>query len=78
MRCFTPPAVGSAPLFLLMGGRSVGAGAVLLGLQWLRTSALPQAGTWPRAAAGGLLLSADRHGALPTGAFWSPASPAWR
>ena len=80
------PCGGAAPPFLLMGGRSVGAGAVLLGLPWLRTSALPQAGTWPCAAAGGLLLSADCHGALApalrrlpsglaavvlaTGAFW--------
>jgi drug/metabolite transporter (DMT)-like permease len=54
----------SVPPFLLMGGRAVAAGAILLGLSWRRTSGLPPAGVWPRAAAGGLLLFAGCHGAL--------------
>jgi drug/metabolite transporter (DMT)-like permease len=47
-----------------MGGRSVAAGAILVGLSWLRTSGLPPAGAWLHAAASGLLLFAGCHGAL--------------
>src|SRR5690348_14181582 len=53
----------TVPPFLLMGGRSVAAGAILLGLAWLRTSTLPPAGAWPHAAASGLMLFAGCHGA---------------
>jgi drug/metabolite transporter (DMT)-like permease len=53
----------TVPPFLLMGGRSVVAGTILLGLTWLRTSELPPAGAWPHAAASGLLLFAGCHGA---------------
>jgi drug/metabolite transporter (DMT)-like permease len=54
----------SVPPFLLMGGRSLLAAAILLGLSWLRTARLPPARAWPHAALSGLLLFAGCHGTL--------------
>ena len=54
----------SVPPFLLISGRSVTAGLILLGLSWLRTARFPPAGAWPHAALSGLLLFAGCHGTL--------------
>jgi drug/metabolite transporter (DMT)-like permease len=54
----------SVPPFLLMGGRSFAAGAILLGLSWLRTARLPPRGAWLHAALSGVLLFAGCHGTL--------------
>ncbi len=54
----------SMPPFLLMGGRSVLAGLVLLGVSRLRSSGLPAVKEWLAAALGGVLLFAGCHGTL--------------
>src|SRR5215212_281547 len=57
-------AAAFAAIYVLWGSTPLAVGAVLLGLSWLRTSALPPAGAWPHAMGSGLLLFAGCHGAL--------------
>jgi drug/metabolite transporter (DMT)-like permease len=57
-------AVRSIPPFLLIGVRSVAAGAILLGLSESRNPGLPPARAWASAAAGGILLFGGCHGTL--------------
>src|SRR4051794_39530983 len=57
-------AVQSMPPFLLMGIRSVAAGAILLSVAQLRNPRRPSARAWAAAAASGILLFVGCHGAL--------------
>jgi len=57
-------ALQSLPPFLLIGTRSVIAGLILLGIEWLRGGELPPTNVWMSAALGGLLLFVGCHGAL--------------
>src|SRR5215470_3386407 len=57
-------ALQSLPPFLLIGTRSVIAGLILLGIEWLRGGELPPTNVWMSAALGGLLLFVGCHGSL--------------
>jgi drug/metabolite transporter (DMT)-like permease len=57
-------AVQSIPPFLLIGVRSLAAGAVLLGFAQLRKPSMPPARAWASAAASGVLLFGGCHGTL--------------
>jgi drug/metabolite transporter (DMT)-like permease len=57
-------AVQSIPPFLLIGVRSLAAGAILLGLAQIRNPGLPPARAWASAAASGILLFGGCHGTL--------------
>jgi drug/metabolite transporter (DMT)-like permease len=57
-------AVRSIPPFLMIGLRSVAAGAILLGLAQVRNPGLPRARVWASAAASGILLFGGCHGTL--------------
>jgi drug/metabolite transporter (DMT)-like permease len=57
-------AVQSIPPFLMIGVRSVAAGAMLLGLAQFRSPGLPSARAWASAAASGVLLFGGCHGTL--------------
>jgi drug/metabolite transporter (DMT)-like permease len=57
-------AVQSIPPFLMIGVRSIAAGAILLGFAQFRSHGLPSARAWASAAASGVLLFGGCHGAL--------------
>jgi drug/metabolite transporter (DMT)-like permease len=57
-------AVQSIPPFLLIGIRSLAAGAILFGFAEFRNPGMPPAGAWASAAAGGVLLFGGCHGTL--------------
>jgi drug/metabolite transporter (DMT)-like permease len=57
-------ALASMPPLLLTGARSVSAGAILLGIQRLRSSGLPSARAWGFAAVVGVLMFVGCHGTL--------------
>jgi drug/metabolite transporter (DMT)-like permease len=57
-------ALQSLPPLLLVGARSLAAGLILIGIEWLRAGSLPAAGVWMSAALGGLLLFVGCHGSL--------------
>jgi drug/metabolite transporter (DMT)-like permease len=54
----------SIPPLLLMGARSIGAGAILLAIEQVRRPGLPPGRAWASAAVSGLLLFVGCHGAL--------------
>src|SRR5271166_1397924 len=57
-------AVQSIPPFLLIGVRSLAAGAILFGFADVRNPGKPPARAWASAAASGLLLFGGCHGTL--------------
>lgn len=57
-------AVQSIPPFLLIGVRSLAAGAILLGFAEFRNPGMPPARAWASAAASGVLLFGGCHGTL--------------
>ena len=57
-------AVQSIPPFLLIGVRSLTAGAILLGFAEFRNPGMPPARAWASAAASGILLFGGCHGTL--------------
>jgi drug/metabolite transporter (DMT)-like permease len=57
-------AVQSIPPFLLIGVRSLAAGAILLGFAELRKPSMPPARAWALAATSGVLLFVGGHGTL--------------
>lgn len=57
-------AVQSIPPFLLIGVRSLAAGAILLGYAEFRNPGMPPARAWASAAASGVLLFGGCHGTL--------------
>jgi drug/metabolite transporter (DMT)-like permease len=57
-------AVQSIPPFLMIGVRSIVAGAILFGLAQFRSPGFPPARAWASAAASGVLLFGGCHGAL--------------
>jgi drug/metabolite transporter (DMT)-like permease len=57
-------AVQSIPPFLMIGVRSIAAGAILFGLAQFRSPGLPPARAWASAAASGILLFGGCHGTL--------------
>jgi drug/metabolite transporter (DMT)-like permease len=57
-------AVQSIPPFLMIGVRSIAAGAILLGLARFESPGLPSARAWASAAASGVLLFGGCHGTL--------------
>jgi drug/metabolite transporter (DMT)-like permease len=57
-------AVQSIPPFLMIGVRSIAAGAILLGLARFRRSGLPPARAWASSAASGVLLFGGCQGGL--------------
>ena len=57
-------AVQSIPPFLLIGVRSLAAGAILLGFAELRNPGMPPARAWASAAASGVLLFGGCHATL--------------
>jgi drug/metabolite transporter (DMT)-like permease len=54
----------SIPPLLLMGARSVGAGAILLAIEQVRRPGFPPGRAWASAAGSGLLLFVGCHGTL--------------
>ena len=57
-------AVQTIPPFLLIGIRSLGAGAILLGVAQLQKPGMPPVRAWALAAASGILLFGGCHGTL--------------
>jgi drug/metabolite transporter (DMT)-like permease len=66
-------AVQSIPPFLMIGVRSIAAGAILLGLAQFRSLGVPPARAWASAAASGALLFGGCHGALAYAEKYAPS-----
>jgi drug/metabolite transporter (DMT)-like permease len=66
-------AVQSIPPFLMIGVRSVAAGAILFGLAQLRSPGFPPGRAWASAAASGVLLFGGCHGALAYAETYVPS-----
>jgi drug/metabolite transporter (DMT)-like permease len=65
--------VQSIPPFLLIGVRSLVAGAILLGLSQMQSPGPPPARAWASAAASGILLFGGCHGALAYAEVYVPS-----